>query len=203
MKLTRISWALVTPFLLVALPGCKQERENHALGQPGIDHALRSFLGVRSIVGVAEVPPNKKAYVVTTLEFEDGELMRTGSLLHDEAKNVSSGTVTAQFLWGRIQDESKTTLTIGGQTLWKRNKFWNKFDGGKVSSYGSNMGQFKGYMVLGLAYSTDFRDAQQRGTGATVVRALEDRKYAGALVIKFFDSTQEAVQFVEKSRQNR
>ena len=193
----------LTFLLLILLPSCNSESDSNDGGtiELDIDHSLRQFLEVRSLTGVIKVPKDQAAFLVTTLEFENGELMRTGEPIHNPTEYLPNGLVTAEFLWGQREGESRTTFVGGGQTSWGANEFWGKLNGGR--SQGGHQ-QYEGYTVLGMAWSQSRRDGHAvTGGGFGLTRKINEQKFVGALVVKFFDSVEALVSHVEEYRQNK
>ncbi len=172
------------------------------------DQALRGFLGVSSLAGSFEVPQGSNSYIVTTLEFEDGEFVRRGSMNSGGADTEKDVDVPAQLLWGTVDGTGRGALITPGSYGRSIDTFWVRLGATHSFEDSANV-EYDGFQVLGLGQSNETRDGMEdRGFGPDIDLALREKKYVGLLVARTFKTKEERESFLDsslpdKKRQNK
>ena len=160
-----------------------------------IDNGLRGLYSVSSISGSFTPPERSSHYIITTLEFEDGKLVRRGPMVSSITESLHGGSSAAQFLWSRQDGKTRTALVTSGGVNRADNDFWKSMM--TTTNFGDGSGpEYEGYKVLGMAQSDTTRAGiGDMGFGPDLVRALKERMFVGVLVARFFSTSEEVDNF--------
>jgi hypothetical protein len=160
-----------------------------------IDNGLRGLYSVSSISGSFMAPERSSHYILTTLEFEDGKLVRHGPMVSGATEYLDGKSSTAQFLWGKQDGKTRTALVTSGGVSKTDNDFWSSIMA--TTNCGDGTGpEYQGYKILGMGQSDVTRAGiGNMGFGPDLERALKERMFVGVLVARFFSSREEVDNF--------
>jgi hypothetical protein len=162
------------------------------------DPILRLFHQVRWIGGDYELPAGEDHCGIAVLTFENGRF--TGRH-HPWAWSVPPGEPRAipyQVVWGPTAAGPKTLIVGGGIGMSGGTRDFTSLDGMVGRSYGtSNLGEVRGYRVVGLAGSMEARansptDNEKAGA---IHDALRTHRHVAALGVKIFPTAEDAKQW--------
>ena len=186
--------------LAIALTSCDRNT-NAPTGSEGleIDNGLRGLYSVNSISGSFKAPGGSSHYILTTLEFEDGKLVRRGPMNSSTTESLHGGSSTAQFLWGKQDGKTRTALVTSGGVSRADNDFWSQLM--SSTNFGDGSGpDYEGYKILGMGQSDVTRAGiGNMGFGPDLDRALKERMFVGVLVVRFFPSQERMEEFAGSS----
>lgn len=181
MKTLTISLTLATAIILV-VPSCKTETEQNAVSE---DRGLRALFGVSSISATVDCPDDAKVYLVTTLEFLDGQLINRGNASQGNAQ----GELHIDFLW----TDSQEALSTPGGSSRTEGGFWKQTNMNREFHEQDERPSYENYSILGFAQSTiDYEGTDLRWSSGDFNEALQSRKHVAAVVVAFFPDGESA-----------
>jgi hypothetical protein len=185
--------------LALVLPSCESgNRSESDAASIVVDQGLRSLLGVSGISANLKVPSGCSSYLVTTLEFEDGELVRRGAMVAGGVDARQDSNVPVQLTWGIVEGAGRSSLVIPGVQSRGEDEFWIRTT--STSNYdGQSAPEFEGFQVLGLGQSQETRAEVDKNTGYgyDFDHALRTKRYISILVGRCFKTQEERDEFSE------
>ncbi len=175
--------------IALAVIGCEDRKKlQFETDSLVIDDGLRGLFGVSSICGSCQSPKGMSHYIVTTLEFEDGKLVRRGASTGGSVESLPKGILTAQFLWDANNGNERTALVTPGASSRGDSGFWKRLVAS--NNFGDGSGpEYEGYKIMGMGQSNETRAGiGNMGFGPGLERALKERMYVGVLAVRFFSS---------------